>query len=97
LSLLLFTGFVVAQNPGAHDQQGQSSQAPQQQARAIRSLGEVKVVKVSGRATLGVAVDRLRETMNDLMDGGTSYLILDLEAVPMIELQLNWASRPLPD
>jgi hypothetical protein len=31
------------------------------------------------------------------MDGGTSYLILDLEAVPMIELQLNWASRPLPD
>ena len=33
----------------------------------LRSLGEVKVVKLRGRLNLGDAVDRLRETLDDLM------------------------------
>lgn len=51
----------------------------------IRSLGEVTLIKLNGRITLGVAVDRLRETMDDLIDGGASRFVLDLGEVSMID------------
>jgi anti-sigma B factor antagonist len=51
----------------------------------IRSLGEVKLIKLSGKITLGAAVDRLRENLDELTDNGTSRFILELAEVPMID------------
>jgi anti-sigma B factor antagonist len=51
----------------------------------IRSLGEVKLIKLTGKITLGAAVDRLRENLDELMDNGTSRFILELAEVPMID------------
>jgi anti-sigma B factor antagonist len=50
-----------------------------------RSLGEVKLVKLKGRLTLGESVDRLRSTIDDLVAGGDTRFILDLAEVPMID------------
>ena len=51
----------------------------------IRSLGNVKVLKITGRITLGSGVDRLRETLEDLSDSGSNRWILDVAEVPMID------------
>jgi anti-sigma B factor antagonist len=51
----------------------------------IRSLGNVKVLKITGRITLGAGVDRLRETLEDLSDSGSNRWILDVAEVPMID------------
>jgi anti-sigma B factor antagonist len=51
----------------------------------IRNLGEVKLIKLTGRLTLGVAVDRLRDTLQDLVDSGAVYFVLDLADVAMID------------
>jgi anti-sigma B factor antagonist len=51
----------------------------------IRSLGDVKLIKLNGKITLGVAVDRLRETLDDLINAGASRFVLDLGEVPMID------------
>jgi anti-sigma B factor antagonist len=50
-----------------------------------RNLGEVKLVKLKGRLTLGESVDRLRSTIDDLVAGGDTRFILDLAEVPMID------------
>jgi len=50
-----------------------------------RKLGEVKLVKLKGRLTLGESVDRLRSTIDDLIAGGDTQFILDLAEVPMID------------
>lgn len=50
-----------------------------------RNLGEVKLVKLKGRLTLGESVDRLRSTIDDLIAGGDTRFILDLAEVPMID------------
>jgi anti-sigma B factor antagonist len=50
-----------------------------------RNLGEVKLVKLKGRLTLGESVDRLRSTIEDLVAGGDTRFILDLAEVPMID------------
>lgn len=50
-----------------------------------RSLEQVKLVKLRGKLALGEAVDRLRETLNDLMNSGDCRIILDLADVPMID------------
>ena len=51
----------------------------------VRGLGKTKVIKLRGKLSLGDAVDRLRETLDDLMRSGDSYLVLDLSEVPMID------------
>jgi anti-sigma B factor antagonist len=51
----------------------------------VRSVGQVKVVKLRGRLNLGDAVDRLRETLDDLMSSGDTRVLLDLSEVPWID------------
>jgi len=51
----------------------------------VRSPGQVKVVKLRGKLSLGDSVDRLRETMDDLIASGSTYIVLDLVEVPMID------------
>ena len=51
----------------------------------LRSLGQVKVVKLRGRLNLGDSVDRLRETLDDLMASGDTRVLLDLSEVPWID------------
>ncbi|HKM46434.1 MAG TPA: STAS domain-containing protein [Terriglobales bacterium] len=51
----------------------------------IRSLGEVKLIKLSGKISLGPTVDRLRQNLDELMDNGTTRFLLELADVPMID------------
>jgi anti-sigma B factor antagonist len=51
----------------------------------VRSLGQVKLVKLRGRLNLGDAVDRLRETLDDLIGSGDIRILLDLSEVPWID------------
>jgi len=51
----------------------------------IRSRGEVKLVKLAGRLTLGESVDRLRETFDDLAGTGANRFVVDLGDVPMVD------------
>jgi anti-sigma B factor antagonist len=51
----------------------------------VRSLGQVKLVKLRGRLNLGDAVDRLRETLDDLIGSGDTRILLDLSEVPWID------------
>lgn len=50
-----------------------------------RSLGNVKLLKISGRITLGAGVDRLRETLEDFLVNGSNRWVLDLADVGMID------------
>lgn len=51
----------------------------------IRSLGEVKLIRLNGKIVLGAAVDRLRESLDDLIDNGAKQFLLELGEVPMID------------
>ena len=51
----------------------------------IRSLGEVKLIKLSGKISLGPTVDRLRQNLDELMDNGANRFLLELAEVPMID------------
>jgi anti-sigma B factor antagonist len=51
----------------------------------VRSQGSVKLVKLRGKLNLGQAVDRLRETFDDLIAAGDHRIVLDLGDVPMID------------
>lgn len=51
----------------------------------LRSLGQVKLVKLRGRLNLGESVDRLRETLDDLMGSGDTRIVMDLSEVPWID------------
>jgi anti-sigma B factor antagonist len=51
----------------------------------LRSLGQVKLVKLRGRLNLGDAVDRLRDTLGDLMNSGDTRIVLELSEVPWID------------
>ncbi len=51
----------------------------------LRSLGQVKLIKLRGRLNLGDAVDRFRETLDDLMGSGDTRILLDLSEVPWID------------
>lgn len=51
----------------------------------IRNKGEVKVIKLTGRLTLGVAVDSLRGTFDDLAGTGANQYVLDLADVGMLD------------
>jgi anti-sigma B factor antagonist len=51
----------------------------------LRSLGQVKLIKLRGRLNLGDAVDRLRETLDDLIGSGDTRILLELSEVPWID------------
>ena len=51
----------------------------------IRSLGDLKLLKISGRITLGAGVDRLRNTLEDLLVVGSNRWVLDVSDVGMID------------
>jgi anti-sigma B factor antagonist len=50
-----------------------------------KTLDGVKIVKLSGRLSMGPALDRFNSTMNELLGQGHSKIILDLEGVPTID------------
>ena len=51
----------------------------------IRTLGSLKLLKINGRITLGAGVDRLRETLEDLLAAGSNRWVLDVSDVGMID------------
>jgi anti-anti-sigma factor len=51
----------------------------------VRNQGQVKIIKLRGRLSLGEPCDRLRETMEDLLRAGDSRLVLDLEALATMD------------
>ena len=51
----------------------------------VRSQGQVKVVKLSGRLSLGEAVDKLRATVEDLLGSGENRLVFDLGELATVD------------
>lgn len=51
----------------------------------VRSQSEIKVLKLRGRLNLGEAVDRMRDTCDDLLNAGDTRWVVDLEEVSMID------------
>lgn len=51
----------------------------------ISDIGNVKLVKLTGRLTLGDAVDKLRGSMDDLLNSGATHFVMDLSDVAMID------------
>jgi len=51
----------------------------------LRGQGRAKLVKLRGKLSLGDPVDRLRETLADLMDNGDCRIVVDLGEVPMVD------------
>jgi anti-sigma B factor antagonist len=51
----------------------------------VRSQSGVKVIKLRGRLNLGDAVDRMRQTFEDLMAAGEIRFVVDLGEVSMLD------------
>ncbi len=51
----------------------------------IRTQSQVKIIKLSGRLSLGGPVDRLRENFEEMLNNGDNRLVVDLGEVPMID------------
>ncbi len=51
----------------------------------VRSQGQVKIIKLRGRLSLGEPVDRLRATIEDLLKTGDNRLVLDLEELATMD------------
>ena len=51
----------------------------------VRSQGQVKIIKLRGRLSLGESVDRLRATLEDLINAGDNRLVLDLEELATMD------------
>jgi anti-sigma B factor antagonist len=51
----------------------------------IRNHGQVRLLRLSGRLTLGDAVDRLKATFDDLADIGANCYVVDLTDVAMLD------------
>jgi len=51
----------------------------------VRSQAQIRVIKLRGRLSLGEPVDRLRTTVDELLEAGNTRLVLDLEEVPVID------------
>jgi anti-sigma B factor antagonist len=51
----------------------------------IRNRGQVKLLKLTGRLTLGDAVDRLRATFDDLAGTGAHCFVVDLTDITMLD------------
>lgn len=44
----------------------------------VRSQGQVKIIKLKGRLSLGETVDRLRATFEDLLNAGDYQWVMDI-------------------
>ncbi len=51
----------------------------------IRNRGDVKLIKLTGRLTLGDSVDRLRATFDDLAGSGAYRYVVDLSEISMLD------------
>jgi anti-sigma B factor antagonist len=51
----------------------------------VRSQADVKVIKLRGRLNLGEAVDRMRQTFDDLLNAGQTSFVVDLAEVSMLD------------
>ena len=51
----------------------------------VRSQGQVKIVKLRGRLSLGEPCDRLRATMEDLLRAGDYRLVFDVEELATMD------------
>lgn len=51
----------------------------------LRTQGDVKIVKLRGRLSLGDPVDQLRATIEDLIAAGDHSVIVDLSEVSMVD------------
>ena len=51
----------------------------------VRKQAQVQVVRLRGDLKIGDAVDALRQTMEDLLGGGDSQLVLNITEVPIID------------
>ncbi|MGE5054978.1 MAG: STAS domain-containing protein [Acidobacteriota bacterium] len=51
----------------------------------IRNRGDVKLIKLTGRLTLGDSVDRLRATFDDVAGIGAYRYVVDLRDVSMLD------------
>ncbi len=51
----------------------------------VRSQSDVKIIKLRGRLNLGEAVDRMRETFDDLIATGATRFVVDLGEVAMVD------------
>lgn len=51
----------------------------------IRTIGDLKLLKIKGRITLGAGVDRLRNTFEELLGAGSNRWVLDVSEVAMID------------
>ncbi len=52
---------------------------------SIRNVGHVAVVDLSGKITIGEGDVVLREKVNELLDGGTQHILLNLEKVSYMD------------
>lgn len=51
----------------------------------VRNRADVKIIKLRGRLNLGDAVDRMRETFEDLLNAGATRFVVDLGEVSMVD------------
>jgi anti-sigma B factor antagonist len=51
----------------------------------VRNRADVKIIKLRGRLNLGEAVDRMRETFEDLLNAGATRFVVDLGEVSMVD------------
>ncbi len=51
----------------------------------VRKHQEVQVVQLIGDLRLGAPVDSFRETIHDLLQSGSSRIVVNLASVPMID------------
>ena len=51
----------------------------------VRQIGHVAVVDLSGRVTIGEGDVVLRETVNELLEGGQKHILLNLEKVKYMD------------
>jgi anti-sigma B factor antagonist len=47
--------------------------------------GDIKILKISGKITIGEGDVKLREAVNDLLDDGVRKIIMDLDGVKYID------------
>ena len=50
-----------------------------------RTFGDLKLLTIKGRITLGAGVDKLRDTFEDLLASGSNRWVLDVSEVAMID------------
>jgi anti-sigma B factor antagonist len=51
----------------------------------VRTLSQVKIIKLRGRLGMGESLDRTNAALTDLLAAGELRFLLDLQEVPMID------------